>query len=90
MSLWPGLIGLPPFGELVQAAVHNFGFVTIERFAFGKQSIEPFACNDEFLYLFLDRHGAFLPVMGTHSDHLWMWGELGVTSCLASGLPILA
>jgi hypothetical protein len=53
-----------PFGEFIHATVQDFGFMTTEWFAFRKQPREVFTCNDEFLYLFLDRHGAFLPVRG--------------------------
>jgi hypothetical protein len=61
-----------PFGKFVHAAVQNFGFVTSEWFAFGKQLTEVFACNDELLYLFLDRHDTFLPVRGTPGEIIWM------------------
>lgn len=50
-----------PFGEFVHAAVHNFGFVTTERLAFGEQLTETFTSNDELLYLFLNLHDAFPP-----------------------------
>jgi hypothetical protein len=45
-----------PFGELLDAAVQDFGFMTREVFPSGQEPMEFFACNDELLDLFLDRH----------------------------------
>ena len=50
-----------PFGELVDAAVQDFGFVTREVFPSGQEPMELFACNDELLDLFLDRHDRLSP-----------------------------
>jgi hypothetical protein len=79
-----------PFGEFVHAAVHNFGFVTTERLAFGEQLTETFTSNDELLYLFLDLHHAFLPSAVYVMRILSRWAEFRVSLGLASGLPILA
>jgi len=71
MCLWPTRTGKSPFrGELVHAAVQNLGFMTTERFAFGKQPTEALTCNDELLYFFLDRHDAFLAVRETHGENI--------------------
>lgn len=59
-------------GEFVHTAVQNFGFVTIEGFAFGKQPAELFTCIDELLYFFLDWQDAFLPVKGTRGEIISM------------------
>ena len=50
-----------PFGELVNAAVQDFCFVTREVFPPGKEPMEFFARDDELLDLFLDRHSRLSP-----------------------------
>ena len=61
ISLRAGKTGETPFGELVHTAVQNLGFVTVERFPFGKEPTEAFGCNHELSYFFLDQQSDLSP-----------------------------
>jgi hypothetical protein len=68
-----------PLGELVDAAVQDFGFVTREVFPFGQEPMELFACNDELLDLFLDQHDRLSPFQGiTGTKYLTRSGNRGI------------
>ena len=68
-----------PFGELVNAAVQDFCFVTREVFPSGKEPMELFACDDELLDLFLNRHNRLSPSQGVSGKkHVNRSGNRGV------------
>lgn len=57
-----------PFGELVDAALQDFGFMTREVFPSGQEPMEFFTCNDKLLDLFLDRHDRLPPFQGVSGN----------------------
>ena len=79
------------FCEFGHTAVQNFGFVTTEGFAYGKQPTELFTCIDELLYFFLDGQNVFLSVGGSRGVIVWMsWTHVGLGVLYSFILPSLS